>query len=320
MKIGNIEINGYAALAPMASVGDYAFRTVCKKMGAAYVVGEMASCKGLLFDNEKTKVLLRVTEEEHPMAVQLFGDNPEDMGRAASVSAQYGADIIDINMGCPVPKIAGSGSGAALMKDIKKAEKIVSAVVKNSSVPVTVKFRRGWDEKTENAVDFAKMAEANGAAAVTVHCRTKEEMYRFPVDISIIERVKNAVGIAVIGNGGIRCGADAERMYKETGCDLVMIGTSALGNPFIFREINEYMEKGEVSPVSVEEKIDMLITQAELAISDKGETQAIREMRKHAMWYFSGLRCAASLKKEAGYMKTLSELKEICEKAIILQK
>ena len=320
MKIGNVEIKGYAALAPMASVGDYAFRTVCKKMGASYVVGEMASSKGLLFDNEKTKVLLRVTDEEHPMAVQLFGDDPEDMGRAASVAAQYGADILDINMGCPVPKIAGSGSGAALMKDIKKAEEIIKAVVNNSSVPVTVKFRRGWDEKSENAVEFAKMAEASGAAAVTVHCRTKEEMYRFPVDISVIERVKNAVGIAVIGNGGIRSGADAERMFKETGCDLVMIGSSALGNPFIFREINEYMENGAVPPVSVEEKIEMLILQTELAISDKGETQAIREMRKHAMWYFSGLRCAASLKKEAGYMKSFEELKKICEKAVILQK
>ncbi len=320
MKIGNVEIKGYAALAPMASVGDYAFRTVCKKMGASYVVGEMASSKGLLFDNEKTKVLLRVTDEEHPMAVQLFGDDPEDMGRAASVAAQYGADILDINMGCPVPKIAGSGSGAALMKDIKKAEEIIKAVVNNSSVPVTVKFRRGWDEKSENAVEFAKMAEASGAAAVTVHCRTKEEMYRFPVDISVIERVKNAVGIAVIGNGGIRSGADAERMFKETGCDLVMIGSSALGNPFIFREINEYMKNGAVPPVSVEEKIEMLILQAELAISDKGETQAIREMRKHAMWYFSGLRNAASLKKEAGYMKNFEELKKICEKAVILQK
>ena len=320
MKIGNVEINGYASLAPMASVGDYAFRRVCKEAGAAYLVGEMASSKGLLYDNEKTKLLLRVTPEEHPMAVQLFGDEPEDMGRAAQTAADYGADIIDINMGCPVPKIAGAGSGSALMKDIKKAEKIIEAVVRNSAVPVTVKIRRGWDEKTANAVEFSRMAESAGVSCITVHCRTKEEMYRFPVDISVIGEVKKAVSIPVIGNGGIRNGEDAKRMFEETGCDLVMVGTAALGNPFIFREINEYFKTGKIIIADSKEKISVLLRQAELAIYDKGEDVAMREMRKHAMWYFTGMRNASVFKKEAGYIKTFGELRDLCEKALKNQK
>lgn len=320
MKIGNVNIKGYAALAPMASVGDYAFRMVCKRLGAAYLIGEMASSKGLLYESEKTKYLLRVKEEERPMAVQLFGSDPAAMGSAAREAADYGADIIDINMGCPVPKVVGAGSGAALMKDISLAEKIIKEVVKNSSVPVTVKFRRGFDEKSVNAVEFAKMAEASGASAVTVHCRTKEEMYRFPVDISIIGEVKKAVSIPVIGNGGIRNAADALRMKNETGCDLLMVGTAALGNPFIFREINAAFEGKEISPASVEEKMELMLLQASLAIEDKGEYRAIREMRGHAMRYFSGLRSAASLKCEAGTIVSFEELKKLSEKAILAQK
>lgn len=318
IKIGNVTISGYAALAPMASVGDRAFRKVCKEQGACYTVGEMASAKGLLYKSNKTKELLKIDDFEHPAAVQLFGDDADALGQAAKEASFWGADIIDINMGCPVPKVAGTGSGAALMKDMKKAEKIISAVKKNSLVPVTVKFRRGWDENSVNAVEFAKMAEASGADAVTVHCRTKEQMYAFPVDFSIIGEVKRTLKIPVIGNGGIRNAAEAKKMYDETGCDLVMIGTAALGNPFIFKEINSLMETGEVIlPATVSEKMELLLRQADLAVKDKGESVAIREMRKHAMWYVSGLRGAAALKRQAGLMKTAEDLKEFCNAVLI---
>ena len=317
IKIGNVIISGYAAVAPMASVGDRAFRTVCRENGACYSVGEMASAKGLLYKSQKTKTLLSIDETEHPAAVQLFGDDSEAMGEAAKEAQKYGADIIDINMGCPVPKVAGTGSGAALMRDIKKAEAIIKAVVKNSSLPVTVKFRRGWDEENANAVEFALMAEEAGAKAVTVHCRTKEQMYAFPVNFSIIKEVKNAVKIPVIGNGGIRDAAEAKKMFEETGCDLVMIGNGALGNPFIFREINALMEKGILLPkASAAEKMEALKRQAKLAIEEKGENPAIREMRKHAMWYVSGMRYAASFKNKAGLMKTKEDLEEFCREVL----
>ena len=317
IKIGNVIISGYAAVAPMASVGDRAFRTVCRENGACYSVGEMASAKGLLYKSQKTKTLLSIDETEHPAAVQLFGDDSEAMGEAAKEAQKYGADIIDINMGCPVPKVAGTGSGAALMRDIKKAEAIIKAVVKNSSLPVTVKFRRGWDEENANAVEFALMAEEAGAKAVTVHCRTKEQMYAFPVNFSIIKEVKNAVKIPVIGNGGIRDAAEAKKMFEETGCDLVMIGNGALGNPFIFREINALMEKGILLPkASAAEKMEVLKRQAKLAIEEKGENTAIREMRKHAMWYVAGMRYAASFKNKAGLMKTKEDLEEFCREVL----
>jgi nifR3 family TIM-barrel protein len=317
IKIGNVIISGYAALAPMASVGDRAFRTVCRENGASYTVGEMASAKGLLYESQKTKNLLSIKEDEHPAAVQLFGDNPEDMGIAAKETEKFGADIIDINMGCPVPKVAGSGSGAALMRDIKKAERIIKSVVENTSLPVTVKFRRGWDEQSANALEFAVMAEEAGAKAVAVHCRTKEQMYSFPVDFSIIGKIKRAVKIPVIGNGGIRCAEEAKKMFEETGCDLVMVGNGALGNPFIFREINALMGKGEILPLaSTEEKMQVLKRQAELAVIDKGENVAIREMRKHAMWYVAGMRYAATFKRQASEMKTLGDLEEFCREVL----
>lgn len=319
-KIGNVIISGYAATAPMASVGDYAFRRVCREQGSCYSVGEMASAKGFIYESEKTRELLEIRNDEHPSAVQIFGEDSEFMGKAAEKAALFGADIIDINMGCPVPKVAGSGSGAALMKDMKKAEAIIKAVKASSPVPVTVKFRAGWDKESINAPEFAKMAEEAGADAVTVHCRTKAEMYAFPVDISVIGRVKEAVGIPVIGNGGISSAADAKRMFSETGCDLVMVGNGALGNPFIFREINALMEKGtELPPADVREKTEMLLYQARLAIEDKGEKRAMNEIRKHAMWYFSGQRGAAAFKREAGYVTSYKELEDICKRLIEAQ-
>lgn len=320
MKVGKVEIEKFAALAPMASVGDYAFRSVCKELGASYVVGEMASAKGMIYGNEKTKRLLMVKGNEHPAAVQLFGDDPVSMGKAAEDASLLNADIIDINMGCPVPKVAGSGSGCALMKDPALAEKIIKAVVSASNLPVTVKFRAGWDRNSRNAVEFAKMAESAGASAVTVHCRTKEEMYSFPVDTNIIKEVKSAVSIPVIGNGGIRDAYEAQEMYEKTGCDLVMIGTAALGNPFIFREVKELLSFGEIkTKATTEEKISVLHKQIKIAMEEKGERIALREARKHIMWYIKGAKFAASFKASAGNVSSFSEFEALMEEFLKLQ-
>lgn len=321
MKIGNVEIKGSAALAPMAGVADTAFRTVCREFGACYVVGEMASSKGLCMSDRRTAELLTVTEKERPMAVQLFGDDPEIMAQAAKKAEAYAPDIIDINMGCPAPKVAMNGGGSALLKNPELAGKIIEHVVRAVSVPVTVKIRKGWDDGHINAVEMAHLAQECGAAAVTVHARTREQMYRPPADLEIIKKVKAAVKIPVIGNGDIFSAKDAKRMYDETGSDLVMVGRGSLGAPWIFSEIEQFLKTGKIPPApGIETRMDVMLKHVKLICKDKGEHRGMREARKHAAWYMKGLDGAAALRLEAGKLEHYGDIEVLARKAIELNK
>lgn len=314
MKIGNFEIKGHAALAPMAGVADTAMRTICSRFGAAYTVGEMASAKGLCMSDRKTAELLTVTDAERPMAVQLFGSEPDIMALAAKKAAQFAPDVIDINMGCPAPKVAGNGCGSALMRNPPLAGKIIAAVAAAVEIPVTVKIRKGWDNGCVNAVEIAKIAEAAGAAAVTVHGRTREQMYAPPADLDIIAAVKASVRIPVIGNGDIGSACDAKRMYDRTGCDLVMIGRGAMGNPWIFTEIESFFKTGNIPPrPSCEERMNLMLQHIKLLCDLKGESRGIREARKHAAWYMKGLDGAAGLRKKAGGLEHYDDAVSLAE-------
>ncbi len=305
-----------AALAPMAGVADSAFRCLCRSMGAAYTVSEMVSCKGLHYQDKKSRELMNLLEEERPAGIQLFGDDPALMAEAAKIALEYQPEFIDINMGCPVPKMAGNGNGAALMKDIQLAAAITEAVVKAVPIPVSVKFRKGWDNQSVNAVEFAKAMEDSGAAAVTVHGRTRAQMYAFPVDLEIIAAVKAAVKIPVVGNGGIYTAQDALNMMKQTGCDWVLVAQGALGNPFLFAEINAALEGKTIDPPSVEERMAMMLKQARLSCELKGENRGILEGRKHAAWYLKGLYGAAQFKRKAVEVASLTELEALAEEVI----
>jgi len=315
MKIGNVKIEGFCALAPMAGVTDMPFRVLCKKYGAAYTVGEMVSAKGVSMNDRKSQELMKTDACEHPCAIQIFGNEPEIMAEAAKYALSFSPDIIDINMGCPAPKIIKNKSGSVLMKNPVLAGKITKAVVDAVDIPVTVKFRTGWDENSKNCVEFAKITEENGAAAITLHGRTKEQMYAPPVDIDSITAVKNAVRIPVIGNGDIFTPEDAKQMYDITGCDLVMIGRGCLGRPWIFSQINEYLSRGSYSPdPSPEEKMKVMLKHADEICKIKGMEHGMCEIRKHALWYTKGIRGSARLRNEFSTVKTLDELKALAEK------
>ncbi len=317
MRIGNVTIDGYAALAPMAGVADLTFRVLCKKYGAAYTVGEMVSAKGVSMNDKKSKELMKIDESEHPSAIQIFGNEPETMAEAARYALSFSPDIIDINMGCPAPKIIKNKSGSFLMKDPVLAGKITKAVVEAVNIPVTVKFRTGWDSETVNCVDFAKISEASGASAITIHGRTKEQMYAPPVDINSIAAVKNAVKIPVIGNGDIFTPEDAKRMFENTGVDLVMIGRGAFGRPWLFSQINDFFTNGCYSPdPSPSERMEIMLYHAEEICKARGEKLGMCEVRKHALWYTKGLKGSAKLRNEFSTVKTFDELRMLSQKVI----
>lgn len=318
MQLGNLTLAKTACLAPMAGVADRAFREICVEWGACYTVGEMASSKGMMFSDKKTKELLQVYPNERPMAVQIFGDEPDVMAKAAIKAMEFSPDAIDINMGCPAPKIAGNGSGSALMKNPILAGEIVKAVKNAVDIPVTVKFRKGWDENSVNAVEFAKIMEQNGADAITIHGRTRTQMYAPPVDIDIIKQVKEAVKIPVIGNGDVTDVFTAKKMYDETGCDLIMIGRGALGAPWLFKQIKAYFETGEIIPEpSLEEKMAVMLKHINLSCEYKGEYVALKESRKHCAWYMKGIRGSAAFKRKCNSLNSIDDLKALIEEILI---
>lgn len=315
MKIKDVEFENNVFLAPMAGIADRAFRELCINYGAGYTVSEMVSSKGLTMGYKKSGELLTLGEIENPAGVQIFGDNPEIMAQAAKMCIKYHPNIIDINMGCPAPKIAMNGGGASLMKNPLLAGEIIKAVSKAVDIPVTVKIRKGWDDENITAVELAKIAEKNGAAAITVHGRTRMQMYSGKVDYDIIAKVKKAVDIPVIANGDIVDEQSAAIMFEKTNCDAIMIGRGALGNPWIFRRINAYLNECRVLPdVSINEKMVVMLKHIQKIIEYKGEYTAMREARHHAAYYTKGIRGGAALRKEISTFEHFEQLEELAYK------
>ncbi|MCT4604585.1 MAG: tRNA dihydrouridine synthase DusB [Marinisporobacter sp.] len=309
MKIGNVELENNVSLGPMAGVTDLTFRLLCKEQGVGLVYTEMVSCKGLYYNDKKTEQLLRIDEQEKPVALQIFGSEPDIMAKAAQRLNDHGNTIVDINMGCPTPKIVKNGDGSALMKNPQLVGQIVKAVANATDKPVTVKIRKGWDDSSVNAVDIAKIAEENGAKAIAVHGRTREQFYTGKADWHIIKEVKKAVNIPVIGNGDVFTVEDAIKMKEITNCDGIMIARGAQGNPWIFQRVAHYMKTGELLPEPIaEEKIKMALRHLEMLIENKGEYIAVREIRKHMGWYLKGIRNSAKIRGDMNTLKTKEEI------------
>ncbi|MBR7076449.1 MAG: tRNA dihydrouridine synthase DusB [Lachnospiraceae bacterium] len=314
MKIGNVEC-GNIILAPMAGITDMPFRALCREQGATFSYTEMISAKALYYKNKNTLPLLQVAEGERPIAVQLFGNEPDLLAQEALKLEDGPYDVFDVNMGCPVPKVVNNGEGSALMRDPEKIGQIVSAMTKVLHKPVTIKIRKGFSADQINAVEVAKRAEDAGAAAIAIHGRTREEYYSGHADYDIIRQVKEAVSIPVMGSGDIYKGKDAKRMLDETGCDAVMIARGARGNPWVFREVAHYLETGEELPrPSIEEVKEMVLRHARMLIDFCGENMAIRQMRKHAGYYVTGYPDASKIRREVNLCVTFSDLERTLTK------
>lgn len=312
MKIEDLSLENPVFLAPMAGVTDLSFRLICKEMDCTMVYMEMVSAKGLYYKDKKTEELLKIHQREKPVALQIFGSEPDIMARAAYMLNDRENAILDINMGCPTPKIVKNGDGSALMKDIKLAGEVVKAVVKESVKPVTVKIRKGWDEQSVNAVELAKVIEDSGAKAVAVHGRTREQFYTGKADWSIIKEVKEAVAIPVIGNGDVFTIEDGIRLLEYTNCDGIMIGRGSQGNPWLFKRLVHYMKTGEILPEpTAKDRVLMALKHMDLVICNKGEYIGVKEMRKHIAWYLKGLRGTASLRNQINTTGTKKEIEEL---------
>ncbi len=320
MKIGDLEIKGYAALAPMAGVADRAMREICRAAGSAFSVGELTSSKGISVGDKKSHTLLFCSDKERPMASQLFGRDPETMAEAAKKALEFGPDFIDINMGCPAPKVSGNGGGSALLKDLPLAERIVKAVVDAVDVPVTVKMRTGWDEDSIVSPELARRCENAGARAITIHGRTKKQMYAEGIDYKTIEETVKAVTVPVIANGDISDGKSAKFMYERTGCDFIMVGRAARGNPFVFEEINAFMENKSYTPPDLQKRFKTLMEQVRRMVEYKADRRAFLEARKHTAWYMQGLKGAAELRRMAGAVTGFSDIEAVCQKALELNR
>lgn len=312
MKIGELEINGHAALAPMAGVADNAMRTLCRQFGAAYTVSELISAKGVVLGDRKSRDLFKFADTERPIALQIFGDDPVIMAKAAEIALEERPEMIDINMGCPAPKVANNGGGSALLAKPGLCGEIVKTVSDAVNVPVTVKIRIGIDENSINAVEIAKICEQSGAKAITVHGRTRRQMYAPHVNVEQIRLVKQAVGIPVIANGDIVDGVSAAKMIEQTNCDFLMVGRGAMGAPWVFQKINAYLNEGVLLPdPPLSYRMETLLKQVALMRQNVGEKTAMLQSRKHAAWYFTGMKGAASYRKEAGTLKTFEDLERL---------